>query len=133
MSRLQKFMLGRYGSDQMNLALVVLAVFLALLAGIVKSPIIQAIGLALIIYALFRMLSKNVAARRKENNWFLHWSQPVTTKLGNFLTRRLAEHNDKEHRYFSCSTCRARLRVPKNRGTLQVTCPKCGRVTKVKS
>jgi len=133
MSWLQKFMVGRYGSDQLNLAIVVLAVFIALFAGIVQSTVLQAIGLLILLFALFRMLSKNLAARRKENNWFLRWSQPVTTKLGNFLTRRLAERQDKEHRYFNCSVCHARLRVPKNRGTLQVTCPKCGKVTKVKT
>lgn len=131
--KLRRFNYGRYGMDQFGVAIVFLYLFTALLTTITRVLWFQTVGLAFAIYELFRMLSRNITARRRENNWFLKWAQPIYTKIGSFIGRKIAEYRDKDHKYFNCPTCHSRLRVPKGRGNLRVTCPKCGNVNNVKS
>lgn len=126
-------MYGRRGMDQFGLALVATYVLMAFIATITRVFVIQYVGFALCVYELYRMFSRNIAARERENNWFLRWARPIYTKIGRFISRVIREFRDKEHHYFNCPKCKTRLRVPKNRGTLRVTCPKCGEVMNVKS
>ena len=127
---LYRFMYGRNGSDQLNIALLVvyLALWLVggLIASIFKSSVLAAIVntlmtvLAVIIF--FRMLSKNLAKRRAENAKFLAWWYPVKNRLAGMKARRA----DKAHKYFTCRSCKTICRVPVGKGKIVITCPKCG-------
>ena len=67
-------------------------------------------------------MSKNFEARRKELNWYLRVSEKPRAEiklLGNKIRDR------KTHKYFKCKSCKTVLRVPKGRGKIEVTCPKC--------
>ena len=68
----------------------------------------------------FRVFSRNLPRRREENARFLRW---MRTARG-----RMARLRDREHRYFPCPGCGATCRVPRGKGTLRITCPKCGHV-----
>jgi len=69
------------------------------------------------------MLSRNIKRRRAENDRFLRYWWPVRTKASRSLS--LARQR-KTHKFFKCPGCGNTLRVPRGKGKLQITCPKCG-------
>ena len=119
---LQRFMYGRYGSDQLNVFLIVAYLVLLLLSGLPGLGLLETLSFALLVWSLFRMLSRNYAARRRENAEFLKLAGPVIRwwRLRRTILR------DKEHRYFKCPKCGQQLRVPKGKGKITVHCRGCG-------
>ena len=125
-----RFMYGRNGSDQLNIALLVVYLALWLVGGLIASilsssvlaAIVNALMTTLMIIIFFRMLSKNLAKRRAENAKFLNWWYPVKNRLAGIKARRA----DKAHKYFTCRGCKTICRVPVGKGKIVITCPKCG-------
>lgn len=120
--KMQQFMVGRYGNDQFTLFLLVVSLIFTFLGNFRPIRFLYFIGLLIICYALFRSLSKNYEARRKELNWFLRWSEKPKAEL-KLLGNRFRDRNT--HKYFKCKECKTVLRVPKGRGKIEITCPKC--------
>ena len=127
---LYRFMYGRNGSDQLNIALLVVYLALWLVGGLIASifsssvlaAIVNALMTTLMIIIFFRMFSKNLAKRREENAKFLNWWYPVKNRLAGMKARRA----DKAHKYFTCRSCKTICRVPVGKGKIVITCPKCG-------
>lgn len=123
---LARFMYGRNGADHLGLFTVWTAIALDIVNMFVKNDlaygIIGTVSGVLVFWALFRMFSKNLAKRRAENTKFLQkvwW--PIKGKLHRM--------KDKDHKYFTCPTCRTVCRVPRGKGKIVITCPKChGRI-----
>lgn len=121
---LRRFMYGRYGSDQLNVTILIVAVVLSLVNSVltvalhfsaiyrgIVSPFLSLLMYALLGYAIFRMFSRNIYRRQRENRKFAQlWS-------------RL---RDRSNRYFRCPSCKQTVRVPKHRGKICIRCPKCG-------
>ena len=109
-----RFMEGRYGTDKLNTTILGVGVVACLISLFVKRPvanlILISISYGLMIWAIFRSLSRNTYKRYQENRRYL------------MLLERL---KDKEHRYFDCPRCRQPVRVPKGKGKIAITCPKC--------
>ena len=131
---LARFMYGRYGNDQFNLFLCVLILILYVLGLFlsrvpVAGVLLQNLPTAVWIWILWRMLSRNYERRRRENAWFLGWWGPLTAGVRSRQNRM----RDKEHKYFTCSACGTVCRVPRGRGKILITCPKCGREIRGKS
>lgn len=123
-----RFMYGRYGSDQLNMAL--LAAYL--LVWLVQLPLgrfhavrmaLEAVSLVLVLIVLFRTFSRNLERRRAENAKFLNWWLPVKNRIAIARQRR----QDKDHKYFVCKDCKTVCRVPAGKGRVEITCPKCGK------
>jgi ribosomal protein S27E len=120
---LRKFMLGRYGPDHLGTAMLVVALVLSLIMQILGLGFVAVVSYILLALMIFRMLSRNIEARRRENDRFLRYWGPARTKIKS----RVARLRDiKTHKYFTCPGCRNTLRVPRGRGKLQITCPRCG-------
>ena len=119
---IQRFMYGRYGTDQLNLALLVLYLVLYLISALRRLEILYWLSLAVLFLLLFRTLSRNAARRRAENAKFLQVSGPVMR----WWRFQRTVHRDKEHRYFKCPNCGQQLRVPRGKGKITVTCRSCG-------
>ena len=119
---IQRFMYGRYGSDQLNVFLIVLYLLCYLLSAVTAFLPLYWLSLLLICVTLFRILSRNIPARRRENAKFLQAAGPV---IQWFRLRRTI-HRDKDHRYFKCPNCGQQLRVPRGKGRITVTCRNCG-------
>ena len=130
MNWLRRFMTGRYGGDQLSLALLVLSVLFALVARLVGLPLLAAIGYVPLGFCIFRMLSKNIQKRSMENYKFSMLISPVYAWFKR-IQSRIAE--SKTHKFLKCPDCKAELRVPKGKGKLIVTCPKCGKEFRAKS
>ncbi len=124
---LARFMYGRNGTDQLNMALLcayLAALVLAALLGRI-SPVrvlLEAVTVALAVLVLFRTFSRNLSKRRVENDRFLAWWRPVKQRITGARQRR----RDKDHKYFTCKNCKTICRVPTGKGKIEITCPKCG-------
>lgn len=122
MNWLRKFMLGRYGVDQLSVGLLFLSFLLSIIMFFIPSSILSYVIYLPILVFLFRVLSKNHTMRRKENAAFLKLWNPVYLWFGKKHTQM---GNRKTHRYFKCPGCKQEMRVPKGKGKIRITCPKC--------
>lgn len=122
MEWLKKFMTGRYGLDQLGLSLFVLIFILSIISGFTHSIIFTVCTFILIYYFYFRLLSKNHYKRQQENFKFLRIWSPIQKRLNRYM-KQFKER--KQYKYFTCSSCRQTLRVPRGKGKICITCPKC--------
>lgn len=122
MNYFRRFMIGRYGSDQLSLALLILSILLSFLGGLTNLAILRYIGDIPLVIGVVRMFSRNIEKRRMENYKFSLLMAPVYSRITTAQKRII---DSKTHRYFKCPKCRAQLRVPKGKGKIVITCPKC--------
>lgn len=127
LERLRRFMMGRYGNDHLNLTLVVLGFIIALVFAFVPPSLyflhfVCYLPLGLF---LFRFFSRNTLKRQRENQRFLGWWKNAQRSL-----EKTRQHwqDRKFYRFFRCPNCKQKLRLPKGRGKIRITCPKCGHV-----
>ena len=124
--RLSSFFYGRYGNDKFNIALLILYVVLAVVNVIVRNLLAIRIFFLLqwmvLVLVLFRSLSRNIPARRKENEWFernfsflINWFKLASRRVKDI----------KYKRYRKCPYCKAVIRLPIKKGTHSVKCPSC--------
>ena len=111
---LRRFMEGRYGNDKLNSTILGAAMVLVILALFIRNPLLNLIAhgvaYALMFWAIFRSLSRNTYKRYQENRKFL---------------QLFGHMKDREHRYFDCPKCRQMVRVPRGKGKIAITCPRC--------
>lgn len=120
--KLQRFMYGRYGMDELTAAATFFSLLLWLISVWFSLRYLNTVAFAIMVWACWRCYSKNIPNRRKENDTFLR----LVRKPKNWFGLQWNRWRDrKTHRYFHCSSCNAVLRVPKGRGMIEVTCPKC--------
>ncbi len=122
-NRLQNFLYGRNGFDILSRDLNLFAFFLMLLDSLLRTHVIYWIGILLFIIATYRIYSRNIVKRSAENMAYLAFRAPIIQKFKN-QWQQLS--NRKYYRYYKCSSCSQKLRVPKGKGKIEVTCPKCG-------
>ena len=65
MDAIRRFMQGRYGSDALTLFLMCVGIGLNIVSMFV--PFLSFLALAIFVFAVWRMLSRNIYARQKEN------------------------------------------------------------------
>lgn len=123
--KLQKFMYGRNGMDKLSRFTSIVAVVLLLLSMLIRGlrDVFFVLALAALIFTYYRTFSKNLAARRKENNDFVNFGFKIKEKL---RLRRDMWSQRKEFRFFKCPSCGAMLRVPRGKGKIRIVCKKCG-------
>ena len=119
---LRNFMNGRYGPDHLGIALIILSFLLSLLYAILGFLPILYISYIIFGIVLFRMLSRNIYRRRYENDKFIRYWWPIRTKIVRVVA---SIRNRRTHKFFKCPKCKNTLRVPRGKGKLQVTCPRC--------
>ncbi len=126
--KLMQFMSGRYGLDEFFYVLFVIATVLSVVNCIVRSIWLQFVVYAIIVYAFFRVMSRNTEARRRENLAFVK----LKTGLINKRSIRRQRKADYSHIYKKCPNCRAVLRLPRRKGKHTTVCPKCNKEFKVR-
>lgn len=113
-SGMRRFMMGRYGSDKLNTALLMTGVVICLISAIVPFALVKLIAMALcyglMFWAISRMFSRNTYKRYQENRKYLQFLERI---------------KDRQHRYYDCPRCRQQVRVPRGKGKISITCPKC--------
>lgn len=111
---LGRFMQGRYGNDKLNMALLTVGAVGCLLNILIPLGIFNLLFMllwyGLMIFVIFRMLSRNTYKRYRENRKYLQFVEKL---------------KDREHRYYDCPRCRQQVRVPRGKGKIAISCPKC--------
>ncbi|MCR4671646.1 MAG: hypothetical protein K5637_00210 [Lachnospiraceae bacterium] len=118
--KLERFMSGRYGNDPFNHFLLVAALILLVIQLITRSGFLYVIALIVLIFAYYRMLSRNHAKRYQELQKF----EAVRDRVVGIF-RRDSSGNSEYHIY-RCQSCGQKIRVPRGKGRIRITCPKCG-------
>ena len=127
---LVKFMAGRRGADELSLAMLIGGALLSLLGTALHMPVLSLLSMAIYIFTLFRMFSRNIEKRYAENAAFLKLWNGMTSGIRQFFNRL---KNMKKYKYFKCPECKSRLRLPRGVGEVTVTCGKCHHAFKQKA
>ena len=114
-TKIQRFMMGRYGSDKLNFLLVGIGFVACIISMFFRNNIyvrlsLTAVSYVFLFWSIFRCLSRKTYKRYQENRKYL------------MLIQRF---KDREHRYFDCPRCKQQVRVPRKKGKIAITCPKC--------
>lgn len=118
----RNLMNGRYGSDQLGTTLVIVALVLTILSNWLGRWL-SIVALLILIVVFVRMFSKNIEARKKENDAFVSFLPGANTWI---RRQRVKWSNRKTKAYVRCPHCNAEFALPKGKGRLRATCPKCG-------
>ena len=111
---LRRFMIGRYGTDKLNTVILGTGVVVCLVCLFIQAPVVNliltAVSYFLMFWAIYRSFSRNTYKRYQENRRFLMWVDRI---------------KDRTHKYYDCPRCRQPVRVPRGKGKIAITCPKC--------
>ena len=138
LNKFLQFMYGRRGTDELNVFILIVMFILAFINIFFRSYVVYILQSTCFIIFIIRFLSKNIAARDKENNWFLKVKSKFSKKNNDYNTVNYNDYqpkkqNEIKYKYFKCPNCEAKLRVPKGKGKSTITCPRCRTSFKGKS
>lgn len=120
--KMQQFMYGRYGFDELSrISLIVTIVFMAV-SMFTKKTFFYVLGIVLLVYTYFRAFSKNTVKRQAENQKLLNLRYQARVKQEK---RKNHREQKKIYRFYKCPECKQNVRVPRGRGKICITCPKC--------
>ena len=149
-SRFAAFMQGRNGLDHFGKFLLVVTLIVLAVTMITRNPIIYLVAIALLVYSYFRFMSKNTSKRYLENQKYLQIADRVKSVFsGKFFkdipwktrayfteksrqrdakkkAKQLKKEQSKIYKFYGCPKCSQKIRVPRNRGKIEISCPKCG-------
>lgn len=131
--KIYRFMLGRNGADNLFRFCIILSLIISLISVFSRNfwvlLALQTVEYSLFGYAIFRLLSRNVFARRRENAKYL----AIKSKVLSFFSRKKNQFKQrKTHVYKDCPHCKAHLRLPRVKGKHTVSCPKCRKTFETK-
>lgn len=118
--KFRKFMTGRYGVDELSKFFMVILLILIVLSIFIRNPGLDSLILGLLIISYFRMFSKNVTKRYQENQRYLNIKNKF---LGKIRKEKYIMNQRKEYHIYTCPNCKQKIRIPKGKGKLNITCP----------
>lgn len=120
--RLIQFMQGRYGMDSFGRTLFGAVLVCLILSVFSRTRFFYVVGLLLMIYTYFRMFSRNHQKRYAENQRYLQLTAGLRSKIAAW---KRAGARRGTHRIYRCPGCGQKIRVPRGKGKIAITCPKC--------
>ncbi len=120
--KIRRFMMGRYGVDQLGKFLLGVAVIIMLISFFFRNAIIEALPFLILVICYFRIFSRNINQRYLENQKFLTLKNRF---FGYFQGAGSRRKQRKNYHIYVCPTCKQKIRVPKGKGKICITCPKC--------
>ncbi len=138
--RFANFMVGRYGSDSLSRFMSGSVIVLLILSLFTRLRLFNTLALVLLVLIYLRMFSKNTGARAKENAKYLAirngisrsfrdpkniFSKSSFDRIKEKWSRSIAER--RAYHIYRCPACGQKIRIPRGKGHIMVTCPKCGR------
>lgn len=128
--KFRRFMQGRYGADQLSRFLTTVGLVLIILNLFVRTRILTYLVLAILVYCYYRMFSRDYNRRYAENRKYLTLKSRTLYKVKNW---KKVWQDRKTHHIYKCPGCGQKIRVPRGKGKIIVTCPKCCREFQKKS
>lgn len=120
--KLIRFMQGRYGADQFTRFLIGVSCVCMFLSIFSKRHILYYLALIILLFTYYRVLSKNHTARYKENQAYLKY---LTIFKNTLHISKEEQAQRKQYHIYRCPKCRQKIRIPRGKGKIAVTCPKC--------
>ena len=120
--RMQRFMAGRYGNDQLNQFIFIGAIISMVLEIITRQSLFYTLTLVLLILAYVRVFSRNINKRYEENMKFLQKKDAILNK---FRKQKYYAAQRRNFHIYTCPQCKQKIRIPKGKGKISITCPKC--------
>ena len=120
--RMQRFMAGRYGNDQLNQFIFIVAIISMVLEIITRQSLFYTLTLVLLILAYVRVFSRNINKRYEENMKFLQKKDAILNK---FRKQKYYAAQRRNFHIYMCPQCKQKIRIPKGEGKISITCPKC--------
>ena len=120
--RMQRFMAGRYGNDQLNQFIFIVAIISMVLEIITRQSLFYTVTLVLLILAYVRVFSRNINKRYEENMKFLQKKDAILNK---FRKQKYYAAQRRNFHIYTCPQCKQKIRIPKGKGKISITCPKC--------
>ena len=122
-----RFMQGRYGVDKfakftMGVALVSIVLAIFVNTGTSAGSLLDMLGLVAIVYTYFRIFSRNISKRAQENQKYLSATAKLRQRLNkekNMMKQR------KDYHIYTCPSCGQKVRIPRGKGKIEISCPKC--------
>ena len=120
--RFYRFMQGRYGTDDLSKFMLGAAVAVMLLNLFLRIHLLNTLVVVLLVLVYVRMFSTNIQKRYAENMKFLAMKDRLK---GSFAANRSGAEDSATHHIYRCPKCGQKIRVPKGKGMIVITCPKC--------
>ena len=120
--RMKRFMAGRYGNDQLNQFIFIVAIISMVLEIITRQSLFYTLTLVLLILAYVRVFSRNINKRYEENMKFLQKKDAILNK---FRKQKYYAAQRRNFHIYTCPQCKQKIRIPKGKGKISITCPKC--------
>ena len=127
---LARFMTGRHGPDNLGMFTLIAGLACSILGSLTGLALLSLIGMALYVWTLFRMFSKNNEKRWEENRKYIELSSNWKTKASQFIKRM---KNRRDYKYFKCPICKVLLRSKRGSGEKDIICVRCGHEFKQKT
>lgn len=119
---------GRYGIDQFNRFLLGFACVLLFIAVFLRGTLIyvgifvRTISVITLLIFYYRMFSRKFDKRHLENNLYMKYKDRYQHFFKKIKFNLL---QGKSHHIYRCPSCKQKIRVPRGKGKIQITCPKC--------
>lgn len=131
--KLARFMVGRNGADALSKFFLYVALVLVVITMFSHNAILYLLGIAALVYSYFRMMSRNVSKRYYENQQYLRMTDKIrdkfrgaSAKVKYQKSKVVYEREQKKiYKIYYCPSCKQKTRVPKGKGKIMITCPKC--------
>jgi len=124
MNQFRKFMYGRYGFDQLSRDIILFSLFITLIASMTRSSLLLWLAYIPLFYAIFRILSRDTQKRARENYIYADLIRKVKVRAKN---TKLLLVGTRTHKFYRCKGCRQMIRIPRGKGKISISCPKCRR------
>lgn len=115
--KFQRFMIGRYGADQLGRFLSIVIVILAAVSFFIRSywfgSLIRSVLIILLAILYFRIFSRNITRRSQENNAYIRLHFQVSERLKGW---RFHLEERRRYKIFSCPGCNRRYVFPEIMG-----------------
>nr|DAY85605.1 MAG TPA: zinc-ribbon containing domain protein [Caudoviricetes sp.] len=122
MNWLTKLMYGRYGTDRLGLFMLIVVLLLDIIFTFTGWDVLYILAFVLAAICVWRIFSRNISRRYAENQKFMQLTDPIVRAISSKIS---GLKDLRTHRHLRCPSCGQKIRVPKGRGKIQITCPKC--------
>lgn len=125
--KLARFMQGRYGVDQLSRFMMIFGLIVLIIAAFFRKPamvgnILYLAGLVIVVLGYIRAFSKNRPKRYAENQKYCQLTAGIRRRFGK---EKYIMEQRKDYKIFSCPQCKQKIRIPKGKGKIEISCPKC--------